>query len=335
MSEDNPNANALPATAGNDSPLPASVTTDSEGSATTDFIMDLLGKETKASEDADDAAEPNAQVEGDDAETADSGEDADASDDPDETDTDDGSEAELYEVTVNGKPEKVTREELLAGYSRTRDYTTKTQQLATERQQVEAIKAQHQQALENALRYVQSDPIIAEGQKLDWAKLANDDPAGFVQKQFAYNSRIQELQQLQAQHTNALKENLEATRQREGDRLLTVIPEWKDKAKAQKGLAVLAEYLSSVGFTDQELKGFTDSRAYQVAYDAARYRKMMAAKTTVKEQQVQAPPAKTVRPGAATNGSKNTNVARIKQLDARAARTGRMDDEVDALMARI
>lgn len=57
-----------------------------------------------------------------------------------------------FEVTVNGKVEKVPLSELQKGYSRTQDYTQKTQRLAAERQQILNQVAEY----EAALREVQS-----------------------------------------------------------------------------------------------------------------------------------------------------------------------------------
>ena len=57
-----------------------------------------------------------------------------------------------YDVTINGKVEKVPLSELQKGYSRTQDYTQKTQRLAAERQQILG----QVQEYEAALREVQS-----------------------------------------------------------------------------------------------------------------------------------------------------------------------------------
>ena len=49
-----------------------------------------------------------------------------------------------YKVTVDGQEVEVTQEELLRGYMRQSDYTRKTQQLASQRQQIEQLYAQRQ-----------------------------------------------------------------------------------------------------------------------------------------------------------------------------------------------
>ena len=59
---------------------------------------------------------------------------------------------QTFDVTINGKVEKVALSELQKGYSRHQDYTQKTQRLAGERQAIQ----QQVQEYEGALREVQS-----------------------------------------------------------------------------------------------------------------------------------------------------------------------------------
>lgn len=67
--------------------------------------------------------------------------------------SDDDTSDETFTVTVNGEEIEVTRDELLAGYSRQSDYTRKTQELAAERQRLEG--------LEQLAQALQTDPKVA------------------------------------------------------------------------------------------------------------------------------------------------------------------------------
>lgn len=50
-------------------------------------------------------------------------------------------EEPTFEVTINGQKQRVTQSELLNGYQRQADYTRKTQELASQRRQLEALAA--------------------------------------------------------------------------------------------------------------------------------------------------------------------------------------------------
>lgn len=59
-----------------------------------------------------------------------------------------------FDVTVNGKVEKVALSELLKGYSRTQDYTQKTQRLAAERQQILSQVGEYEAALKEVQSFL-------------------------------------------------------------------------------------------------------------------------------------------------------------------------------------
>lgn len=101
---------------------------------------------------ADAALDPNAELDPNDVETVDEGvsEEVETSTEADFTPDEGESEAtegEFYTVTVDGEELQVPLEELLNGYSRQRDYTRKTQQLAEQRRNYEQA-AQLVQALD-------------------------------------------------------------------------------------------------------------------------------------------------------------------------------------------
>lgn len=52
---------------------------------------------------------------------------------------------DLWEVKVNGKTFKAPREEVIAGYSRTQDYTAKTMKLAERERELERVVHEHRQ----------------------------------------------------------------------------------------------------------------------------------------------------------------------------------------------
>ena len=118
--------------------------------------------------------------------------DADA--DGDETDTeqseeDENSEEEeqpqVFTVKVDGKEVEVTLEELQKGYSRTQDYTRKTQQIAEVRKHAEAelqaVRAEREQYA-HLLGALEAQVQQAAQPQIDWDRLYSEDPIEWVRQ---------------------------------------------------------------------------------------------------------------------------------------------------------
>ena len=269
--------------------------------------------------------------------------DADA--DSDETDSeqseeDENSEEEeqpqVFTVKVDGKEVEVTLDELQKGYSRTQDYTRKTQQIAEARKQTEAelqaVRAEREQYAQ-LLGALQAQVQQAAQPQVDWDRLYNEDPIEWVrqrevmrenqEKAAAIQSEQQRLAQLSQQEQAQQRQALLAQEQ---EALVAAIPEWKDAKKAQAEKAMLVQFGQKVGFTPDELKSVIDHRAVVMLRKAALYDQMMSKRGQIKPVTNNGPrPAK---PGAAGRVSSNTEAMRAQQ---RLAKTGRVDDAADAI----
>ena len=117
--------------------------------------------------------------------------DADAADEEtQEEQSEEGEEPEeqeqptVFTVKVDGKEVEVTLDELQKGYSRTQDYTRKTQQIAEIRKQVEveteAVRAERAQYAQ-MLGALQAQLQGAETQ-IDWDRLYQEDPIEWVRQ---------------------------------------------------------------------------------------------------------------------------------------------------------
>ena len=269
--------------------------------------------------------------------------DADAADDETDTeqseldeDTEEQEQPQVFSVKVDGKEVEVTLDELQKGYSRTQDYTRKTQQIAEVRKQTEAelqaVRAEREQyaqllgALEAQVQQV-SQPNI------DWDRLYQEDPIEWVrqrevmrenqEKAAAIQSEQQRLSQLsQQEQAQFMQQKL----QQEQEALLAAIPDWKDAKKAQAEKALLVEFGQKIGFTPEELKSVVDHRAVLMLRKAALYDQMMSKRGNIKPVTNNGPrPAK---PGAAGRVSNTTEAVRAQQ---RVAKTGRVDDAANAI----
>lgn len=275
-----------------------------------------------ASESSDDESmeaeedNPDVEEEDDESESEDEGDEDDEEDDEDDSDEDDDKSEpkELdpetkVKVKVNGEESEVTLKELRDGYSRTQDYTRKTQQAAQERRELEAQREevlqqrqQWSQLLENLKPRVEAQ--LSGRSEEDWAKLKAEDELTYYEerdKERATQQRIQAIKQEQAQ----VQQDLQARQQKqlqdwarqETETLLSKIPDWAaDQELAKKEVQQMREYGTEVGFSEQEIGNIIDHRALLVMRDAAKYRALQKAKESGKAKVTKK--QRTLKPGS-------------------------------------
>jgi hypothetical protein len=292
-----------------------------------------------------DEAQPVEESE-EDTETAASEEESSGVEDAPEEETseeqsEDGEESEEQEqpqtftVKLDGKEVSVTLDELQKGYSRTQDYTRKTQQIAEVRKQVEqetqAVWAERQQYAQ-LLGALQAQLQATEPQ-VDLDRLYHEDPIEWVrqkevmrerqEKAYAIQAEQQRLSQLsQYEQQRAMEETLSSQK----DALLAALPTWKDPKTARAEKALVVESAKAAGFSEEDLKSVYDHRLVLLLRKAGLYDQMVSKRQGIKPVVNNGPrPAK---PGAAGRVSTTTESTRAKQ---RLAKTGRIDDAVSAI----
>ena len=252
-----------------------------------------------------------------------------------EEESEEQEQPQTFTVKVDGKEVAVTLDELQKGYSRTQDYTRKTQQIAEVRKQVEpetqAVRAERGQYAQ-LLGALQAQLQSSEPQ-VDLDRLYNEDPIEWVrqkevlrdrqEKAYAIQAEQQRLYQLsQQEQQQSIQQHLESQK----DALLAALPEWKDPKKAKLEKAMLIESAKSAGFSDEDLKSVYDHRLVLLLRKAALFDQMVSKRQGIKPVVNNGPrPAK---PGAAGRVSTTTESVRAKQ---RLAKTGRIDDAVSAI----
>lgn len=243
--------------------------------------------------------------------------------------------AEVYTVKVDGKEIEVTLDELQKGYSRTQDYTRKTQQIAETRKAVEAeaaaIRAEREQYAQ-LLGALKQQLESAEA-PVDLDRLYNEDPIEWVRQRELLRDKQEKLAAIQSEQARLSQltaqqraQEMQAHLASQQEALIQAVPEWKDPKKAQAEKALLVEFGKKIGFSEEELKNVYDHRAVIALRKAALYDQMMSKRGQIKPVTNNGPrPAK---PGAAGRVSSNTEAMRAQQ---RLAKTGRVDDAADAI----
>lgn len=239
-----------------------------------------------------------------------------------------------YRVKVSGEEVEVSLDELLNGYSRTADYQKKTQSLAEQRKAVEADRVKIDEAAKTRETYAQRLQVIEQlltqqDQGQDLSVLKAEDPIAYAvamaekmerDKQLqAVQTERQRVQQEQTTHQQAL---LQKHIQQEQQKLVQMIPEFKDDVKSEVIRRDIRTYAKSIGFSDQELSQVYDSRAVQTLYKAMQYEKLMSGKGVTEKKVASAP--KTLRPGTSNPQSSETEAQKKERAVLR--QTGNKKD---------
>lgn len=253
-----------------------------------------------------------------------------------EEDTQEEEKPSVFTVKIDGKEVEVTLDELQKGYSRTQDYTRKTQQVAEMRKQTEseltAIRAEREQYAQ--LLGALSEQVKAAAEpKVDWDRLYQEDPIEYVRQREVMRENREKAAAIQAEQQRLAEiaqqeqmKEMQAHKAKESQALLEAIPTWKDPAKAKAEKAMLIEFGQKMGFTSEELGNIYDHRVVLALRKAALYDQMQAKRQGIKPVTNNGP--KPAKPGAAGRVSQMSDAVRAKQ---RLAKTGRVDDAASAI----
>lgn len=234
--------------------------------------------ETEATDEGEEAVEASA-----DEADVEAVEEPDGDEDADEAPT----AAQTFRVKVDGEEVEVPLDELLKGYSRTADYTRKTQAIAEARKVAEAEAAQ---AREERQRYAQTLQVLeaqlkaAQPPEIDWDRLYQENPVEWVRQRELVRTRQEQQAWVENQRRalaekQALEEQqvAEQTLEVERAKLLEQLPEWRDATKARAEKAKIVSYATEkLGFTTEEISDLYDARAVLALRKAMLYDEVMS-----------------------------------------------------------
>ena len=243
-------------------------------------------------------------------------------------------ETPRYRVKVDNEELEVDLDELIKGYSRTSDYTKKTQTLAEQRKQVEAERTKIEEAARLRDTYSQRLQVIEQMLSAqpdeDLTALKDSDPVGYAikvaekmerEKQLA--AVRQERESVQAKQVAEQQENLKRHLAQEAERLRAAIPEMADDVKGEVIRKEIRDYAKSVGWSDQELSQVYDHRAVITLYRAMQFEKLMKGKPVAQKKVAEAP--KALKPGVG-NQKVDRDSEVEKKLHKQLKQTGRTRD---------
>ncbi len=241
-----------------------------------------------------------------------------------------------YTIKVDGEELEVGIDELKNGYQRQADYTRKSQALAEQRKETEAIQSERQRLEQERQMYANGLQMLQEQQNsklqefnnTDWEALKNEDPYQYMLKKDEYRDAQEKVQNVQQQQVLIQQERADEANkarahfvQQEYARLVEALPEWNDKESTVK--KDVQEYAKSVGFLPEEIDQLADHRSVLVIKKAMEYDKLTT-KVAPKKKAVKKVPK--VQKSGRGNSKEDAATEAIKKKRTRLQKSGKQQD---------
>ena len=267
---------------------------------------------------------------------------SESEEDEEESESEESEEDEedpLFAVKIDGEEVEVTFDELIKGYSRNSSFTRKSQALAEDRKQMEALQQQYtsemQQIQAERQQYAQQLQSMIENSNLDqfanvdWERLKTEDPIEFVTKREELREAQENIARVHQHQQQAIQKNEAAAQQnwqesvnKEHAALVEKLPDWGDPGKQKELAGELRSYASSVGFQDAEIESLIDHRSFIVLNKARLYDEMMKANPKAKKLKNK---PKVIR-GSKAATAKSESKSKRAALRNRLSETGNVND---------
>ena len=293
---------------------------DTQEEAVTEEVEEVIEPEVEDFDEQDEELVDEEELEFDDEE-----------DGEEETEVEEEEEQPVYRVTVDGEEIEVTQDELINGYSRQQDYTRKTQELANQRKTIEEQSkelSQRDALYKQLLPKMEAEIQASMVDEPDWKTLVDEDPVAYVREQQIWNEKKEKLEAAKAERQRVEQEAYEKQQQQlaqfvqEGQqKLLEIIPEWKNAEVAQKEKLAIRDYgINVLGYAPQEMDAIYDYRALLGLRNGWLNSQTVEA---TKKKPTQKAPARVARPGTTTRKKTVAPVKRAKQV---LAKSGKVQD---------
>ena len=255
---------------------------------------------------------------------------------------------ELFDITINGKTQKVNLDELKEGYSKGSDYTRKTMELSEQRRSIDTeldtISKDKEAVKKMRDDYAQKLQVVEQNlqteDNIDWVALAQSDPTDYAIKKAEYDrkkelqSQVQQERQKLAEAQRKEQEQIYQNHiQNERGKLIDMMPIFGDEQKAPKIMKDIGEFAMKQGYTEQEVNMVVDHRAVKTLHDAMKYNQLLERKN-LKDKKVK--PANRVVSSEGKNETKSTDkVLRVNDRMKQLKKSGNMKDAQKVLSAML
>ena len=250
-------------------------------------------------------------------------------------------EAQKYTLPFgdNGELIEVDQAELQNYVLRQQDYTKKTQELSEQRKQVDEERNSLRaiQGLANQLQeeYDNLKKVEEVEQSAEyWEQLKVENPMQYLVERQEMQERSSERETAQQkvyamQQQLAEQNKLEHQKKlySEAQKLEEMIPEWKDRATADKEKADLMVFGRAQNYSDEELNSVTDARAINMLYKAFKWDQLQSKKGNLKQKALATPASSTAVRNA---NAPRKKMSEFKKAELKLRKTGKLADAASA-----
>lgn len=244
-------------------------------------------------------------------------------------------ETDLHQVIVNGEKIDVDLEELKAGYQKDADYRRKTEEIAIEKRELKAeedrLKNQYSTRMDdlNSLVATLNAEINNDMNSKELDRLWDEDPTEAARVDRRIQKRKQTIQQAQQKLREHQESQFQEILKEEQRKLHLKHPEIADPVKGTTVKSNIVNYLSSKGFSNEDVARIYDSRYFDVIMDAMNYTKSKSVKPGLVSKKVK--PSKFVKSGVKTTKEDTDRKSRLDKLKS-LKKSGSPKDATDLLM---
>jgi len=241
-----------------------------------------------------------------------------------------------YTIKVDGEELEVGIDELKNGYQRQADYTRKSQALAEQRKETEAIQSERMQLEQERQMYANGLQMLQEQQSaklnefnsVDWESLKTEDPYAYMIKKEEFRDAQEKVQSVAQQQQYVQQEQMQQQQTAKAEfvraeyaRLVEALPEWENKESSIK--KDIRDYAATVGFRPEEIDQLADHRSVLVIQKAMEYDKLTK-KVAPKKKAVKKVPK--VQKSGRGNSKEDAATEAIKKKRTRLQKSGKQQD---------
>lgn len=245
-------------------------------------------------------------------------------------------ETDLHQVIINGEKIDVDLEELKAGYQKDADYRRKTEEIAIEKRELKAeedrLKNQYSTKMEdlNSLVVTLNAEINNDMNSKELDALWEEDPTEAARVDRRIQKRKQSIQQAQQKLREHQQSQFQEVLREEQKKLHMKHPEIADPIKGATVKSNIMNYLSSKGFSNEDVARIYDSRYFDVIMDGMNFNKSKSVKPNLVSKKVK-PTTKFVKSGIKSTKEELNSKSRLNQIKT-LRKSGSPKDATDLLL---
>ena len=241
-------------------------------------------------------------------------------------------ETDLHQVIINGEKIDVDLDELKAGYQKDADYRRKTEEIAIEKRELKSaedrLKNQYSTKIDNlnSLVATLNAEINNDMNSKELDALWDEDPTEAARVDRKIQKRKQTIQQAQQKLREHQQTQFQEILKEEQKKLHLKHPEIADPIKGTTVKSNIMNYLSSKGFTNEDVARIYDSRMFDVIMDGM---KANATKPNLVSKKVK--PSKFVKSGVKSTKEDMDGQSRLNKIKT-LRKSGSTKDATELLM---